>query len=532
MTLFKNALVIDGTGAEPFKANILVNGSYITAVDIGQKLALDSKFKTDTIIDANGKILCPGFMDIHAHSELEALRNPSMFHKTQQGITFDLSGNCGIGVYPRKLKDLKVFADILGHYNDNWAWTDFETYSSLLKPGINMGFLQGHSMLRMAAIAGNPNRPATAKEISRMCELLDISMQQGCFGLSTGLYYAPCLFANREEIVSLLKIVKKNDGIFTVHHRCEGDEILESIDEVLSYVRETGVKLEISHLKAIGRANQNKVDAVLEKIHSFKDKGFDIQFDQYPYGYGSTSLFSLLPPSLLKLDKKELLHTLATMEKNPTLRARTIDEIMHPQGWDSIIELCTWDDISIVSLENSPSFNGLTLNEVAKKLGKDPFDALFMLLSKEEGLALMMDITQSTHSLRKIFKDPLMLFGTDALYTGDFSHPRSANAAIHLLETMCLKDSIATLPEAIAKMTGNVAKRLGITDRGIIEEGKKADLVVFNQKTLHDNSTISSPFAMCTGLDYVMVNGEFAVYENTPTKSRSGNIIKNSYKKL
>ena len=278
MTLFRNAVVIDGKGSTPFKADVLVDGSLIEAV--GQSLKVPS---STSMMDVEGKFLCPGFMDIHAHSELEAQRNPAMTHKTQQGITFDLSGNCGIGIYPRRLEDPEVFADILGHYAQPWDWTDFQSFSKKLKTGINMGFLQSHSMLRMMAMEGNPNRVATHEEVSKMCQLLEISLQQGCFGLSTGLYYAPCLFADEHEIIELLKTVKRYDGIFAVHHRCEGDEILQSIDEVLGYVRKTGVKLEISHLKAIGRANQSKVDEVLEKIHRFRNEGFDVQFDQYPY---------------------------------------------------------------------------------------------------------------------------------------------------------------------------------------------------------------------------------------------------------
>ena len=521
MTLFKNGLVIDGTGNKPFKADVLVDGN--TIVELAEGMTASSSAET---IDLDGKILCPGFMDIHAHSELEALRDPHMTHKLQQGITFDLSGNCGIGVFPRHLSDAPVFADILGHYNAPWNWTDFDSFQKQLKPGINMAFLQSHSMLRMAAIKGNPNRKATSREIEIMCSLLEKALNQGCLGLSTGLYYAPCLFANEEEIIGLLKVVKKHDALFTVHHRCEGDEILSSIDEVLNYVRKTGVKLEISHLKAIGKANQNKVDTILEKIHKFREEGFDVCFDQYPYEYGSTSLFSLLPPFLLRLDKKELSEALASMEDNAQLREKAISEMLHPQGWDSIVQLCGWDNITITSLESSPQYNGLSLADSAKKLGKDPFDALFFLLAKENELALMTDVTQSTENLRKIFKDPLMHFGTDALYTGSAAHPRSANAAIHLLETMCKTSNTATYEEAICKMTSKVASRLGIKDRGIIAKGMKADLVVFDSATLKDNSTPSTPFEPCTGLEYVMVNGQFAVYKNAPTKSRSGVVIK------
>ncbi len=524
MLLFKNGLVIDGTGAKPIQANVLVDGNTIASLLGSQNLPHDANLVEINIQD---KILCPGFMDIHAHSELEALRNPHMTHKLQQGITFDLSGNCGIGVYPRQLSNPPVFADILGHYNGSWNWTDFESFQNQLQPGINMAFLQSHSMLRMAAIKGNPNREATKEEIQIMCNLLDKSLSQGCMGLSTGLYYAPCLFANEEEMLSLLKVVKNHDALFAVHHRCEGNEILSSLDEVLNYVRKTGVKLEISHLKAIGKANQDKVNLILEKIHNFKDEGFDVCFDQYPYEYGSTSLFSLLPPFLLRLEKEELSNTLASLENNITLRAKTIEQMLNPQGWDSIVQLCGWDSITITSLESSPQYNGLTLAEASRELGKNPFDTLFSLLAQENELALMTDVTQSTENLIKIFKDPLMLFGTDALYTGNAAHPRSANAAIHLLDTMCKTSSIASYEEAICKMTYKVAQRLGIQDRGKIAEGMKADLVVFDPRTLHDNSTPSNPFAMCSGLEYVMVNGEFAIYENSPTQSTSGVVIKN-----
>ncbi len=514
--VFRNAMVVDGSGSRPFKASVVVDGELIKAVTTDE-------VKADTSVEAEGCILCPGFMDIHAHSELEALRNPSMPRKIQQGITFDLSGNCGIGVYPRKASDEPVFADILGHY-DKWSWTDFTSFHSLLSPGINMAFLQSHSCLRNQAIEGNPNRPATEEEIRTMCDLLDRSLSQGCVGLSSGLYYAPCLFADRAEMLALLNVVKRHDGIFAVHHRCEGDDILSSIDEIISYTRETGVRLEISHLKAIGRKNQVKVQQVLDKIHALRADGFDVAFDQYPYEYGSTSLFSLLPPELLRLSPQDLSKTLSRMATDRALRDRTVAEMSRPDGWDSIAELCPWEDIHIVIMESSPEFNGMSMLEASQKLGMDPFDALFHLLARESRCALMTDVTQTTESLRKIFDDELMSFGTDALYAGEMAHPRSANGAIHLLCERCVKEGVP-FETAINKMTYKVAERLGIKDRGLVKEGFKADLVMFNPKTLRDNSDSSHPFEMCTGLENVMVNGVFALKDGRLTGSQSGKVI-------
>ena len=517
--LFRNATVVDGTGNASFCADVLVKGTSIEAV-----LGPNSNASCEETIDATGLILCPGFMDIHAHSDLEVLRNPAMEKKIQQGITFDLSGNCGAGVFPRRSDSPAAFADILGH-SGNWNWTDFRTYASQLKSGINIAFLQAHGSLRNTAVEGNPNREATDAEIERMCSLLDASISEGCFGFSTGLYYAPCMFASRKELLALLSVVKKHDAVFAVHHRCEGDDILPSIDEVISLVRETGVKFEVSHLKAIGHKNQNKVPLVLEKLHALKDDGFDVAFDQYPYEYGSTSLFSLLPPDLLKLEPEDLSEVLRKTRTDKVLRQDIIREMEHPHNWDSITELCPWEDISVVLLESSPEYNGLNLLQVAEKLSEDPYQTLFDLLSKEKGVALMADITQSSRSLRTIFEDDMMLFGTDALYTGNTAHPRSANGAIHILYERCVKENYP-FEKVIAKMTGNVAHRLGIRDRGLVKEGCKADLVLFDPRTLRDNSSLEKPFEMCSGLEAVMVNGTFAYRKGKLTYSQSGSVVR------
>ena len=517
-TLFENATVIDGSLNAPYRARVLVGASSI--LEIGQNLRVSGDTR---VIDCTDLTLCPGFMDIHAHSDLEVLRNPTMSHKVQQGITFDLSGNCGVGVFPRRASDSPAFADIIGHY-PSWTWTDFRSYKDLLKPGVNMGFLQGHSCLRMTAIGGNPNRAATKEEIRKMCRLLDVSLSQGCLGMSSGLYYAPCLFADHDEIVELLKVVKSHNALFCVHHRCEGDEILESIDEIVSFIRETGARLEISHLKAIGRKNQDKIPEVLGKIHALRDEGFDVAFDQYPYEYGSTSLFSLLPPRLLRLPSEELSETLKKTATDRKLRESIVDEMEHPVQWDSITELCPWEDISIVTMESFPEYSGMTLAQVGEKLGTDPYDALFNLLSRESGYALMSDITQTPDKLRMIFDDSLMSFGTDALYTGEAAHPRSANAAIHLLCQRCRQEDVPW-EVAINKMTEKVADRLGFKDRGQVRKGFKADLVLFDRDRLRDNSSLHNPYAMCDGLEAVMVNGVFALYDGKLTGTQSGEVL-------
>lgn len=497
-TLIKNALISDGTERPLYRSDLVFEGS--TIKDIGH-------FENaDKIIDADGLILCPGFMDMHAHSDLEILRNPSMNHKLGQGITFDVSGNCGVGVFPRPIDGPPSFFDILGRY-DNWDWTDYPSYLERVHSPFNIVFLQNHAMLRMSAIKGNPNRKATAEEVKTMCNLLEKSLDQGCIGLSSGLYYAPNMYADEEEILALLRVVKKHNKMFCVHHRCEGDFILESVDEVLTYAQKTGVKLEISHLKAIGTKNQCKMDQVLEKIHNARENGVDVLFDQYPYEYGSTSLYSLLPPSYLKLSHRDLVSALTKVLHDKAEKDALVEEIQHPHGWDSVIELCGFDNISVAVLETNPQYRGMTLNQCAEVMKCDPYDALFKLLIEEKGSALMFDITQSTENLIKIMKDPLMCFGTDALYTGNAAHPRSSSASIHALDFFCKRTPVFTWEQMINRMTGRVADRLGIKDRGHLVKGAKADLVLFNPNTLRDNSSTENPYAKCSGIEAVWSNG-------------------------
>ncbi len=519
MIVLKNGTLIDGSGLSRRSADILIDGEKIA------KIFPAGSVKADNGIDISGKIVCPGFMDIHAHSELEVLRAPAMSHKVSQGITFDLSGNCGVGVFPRRIDDEPAFADILGHWNC-WNWTDFNSYSDKVKCGINMGFLQNHAMLRKAAIKGNPNREASKEEVATMCRLLDEALSQGCFGLSSGIYYAPNIFASGYEYIELLKIVKKHDAVFTVHHRCEGSEIISSVEEVLSYMRETGVRLEISHLKAIGRANASKVDEVLKMLHREKENGFDVAFDQYPYAYGSTSLFSLLPPRLLRLEQQDLLKELKETVKDEGKKAALIKEIENPEGWDSIIQLCGFDNIVAVILESSPEFNGMTITECAEKLKTDPYTALFTLLSEETKCALMIDYYESEETVKKIMTDSLMSFGTDALYAGGGAHPRSGNAAIRLISEYALKQNTMSLEETIHRMTFKNAEKLKIRDRGLVKEGMYADLVVFDSETLKDNSNPLDPFKRCDGLDYVFINGVQAIKNGALTGSVSGKVIK------
>ncbi len=520
MIRFSNALVVDGSGATPYLGDVLVEGDTITAI------LPPSATSSPDALDCSSLILTPGFIDMHGHSELEVLRSPSMRPKIGQGITTEVAGNCGIGVFPAQKgsPSLKALTnDVLGSYPEV-GWPDFTSYLDAWKSvgsGTNMAFLQAHSTLRSFALEGNPNRIATNAEVQTMCRLLQKSLEQGCLGLSSGLYYAPCLFADRKELLALLEVVRQYDRLFCVHVRCEGNEILSSLEEVIDLARLTGVRLQISHLKVIGRENQHLVSTMLRLIEDARAESLDVQFDQYPYEYGSTSLFSLLPPPYLRLERKDLQSHLKSKCERDAIR-RMMEE---GDGWDSLAQLCGWDAIRILSLDSNPQYIGKTLTDIASERGQGPYDAFFDLLEEEEGAALMTDITQSQDTIKRILTHSLMCFGTDALYAGSLSHPRSYQAAIHLLDRYCKQQEVLPLEQLVAKMTSVNAHRVGLADRGMIQKGFKADLVLLDWETLHDNATQTNPDAKSTGIELVMVNGEIAYRDGQYTDAKAGALL-------
>ena len=507
--VIKGGIITDGTGGEPFVSDVAVKDGRIVSVS----RSIDGEaFNT---IAANGLHVTPGFIDFHCHSEVYGLKDPYMKHRIGQGITTDLCGNCGIGLFPANEYKEWLYPlnnDVLGHY-DSYTWSDFSSYRKLLegRMGINQAYLVSHAPLRVAVLGPECGRAADENEIKAMCSLLETALDQGCKGLSSGLYYSPCSSARRDELLTLLKTVASRDKLFCVHHRIEGPGIIGSVREVLELALETGVRLEISHLKIIGKKYGYLLDDIFALIDEYIGKGVRVKFDQYPYHYGSTSLFSLLPAHVLALSRCEQERVLKDEAKRRLIK----DEMLHPDGWESLYPVVGPDDISVLALDHTKAYDGLSLSEVGRVLGKDPLDAMLDLLSDEDGAAVMIDITESEDTLRRILAHPLMCFGTDSLYSTPDPHPRSFSASIHMLEDYVLRDNVISFPEAIRKMTHECASRLGLDDLGLIKEGCRADICLLDLKNLH------ADVKQNRGLEYVIVNGSVAyekgVYKDTLT---------------
>ncbi len=517
MPIFSRASVIDGYDKKGLSLDVVVQGDTIT------EILPSGSVSSKEAIDCSSLILCPGFVDMHGHSDLQVLRNPLMSEKIMQGITTEVCGNCGIGVFPFHkesplLKELTK--DVLGTYK-TLGYRDFNAYKTALSEkgsGTNMAFLQAHSMLRCFAMEGNAQRKASKKEVLTMCKELETSLIQGCVGFSSGLYYAPCIFADDYELQALVSVAASYDRLFCVHMRCEGSDILQSAKQVLNLAAKCKVRLQMSHLKVIGLKNQHLVPHLLQLIDQAHEEGLDVQFDQYPYEYGSTSLFSLLPPEYLKLDRTEL----QSLLKDENERKLIKDQMEHPNHYDSLASLCGWDQIRPLCLSSNTAYEGLSIADIAQKQGQDPYTAFFDMLSVEQGSALMMDITQSQQSIKQILSHDLMCFGTDALYAGQKAHPRSYHAAIHLLDRYYKTEHVLDLPSMISKMSKKGAERLSLSDRGRIQQGCKADLVLIDLHALKDHSDALHPDRKSEGIKLVMVNGEVAYTEEEGPKGCFG----------
>lgn len=500
--LIENATIVDGYWKTPYVGSVTIKDGIIDVVSVCRQTCSAKK-----VIDAKGKYLIPGIIDMHSHSDLKVVQKEQFRYKIAMGITSEVIGNCGIGSFPltdtNQLNSLNL--DILG---GSEQFTSFDSYKKAYfnaPPSTNIVALQAHSPIRYEVMKERAHQKATDIDIMKMKQLLHTSFDQGVKGFSSGLYYEPCQGADKRELLALLSVVKERGGIFAVHHRQEGDGIIESIKEVLTLSLLSGVSLQISHLKAIGNKNQDKVKEVLHEIETFHNKGLDVTFDQYPYEWGATSLASLLPPAVLTLPLEDRRKLLSTKEGQKEVR----DSIMHPVGFDSIIHLCGFDDIRMLTFDADESVVGKTMSEIATMWKTDVWDAFFTLILQAGNNSLMSDITQSRESIELIMAHPLGTFSTDAIYSGSQYHRRSSHAVQDLFDIFYVEKKVLTLSEHIRRMCVLPARKLKLENRGMILPGYIADVVIID---------IPETTQEKTQVDSVIVGGKIA-YENNEMRS-------------
>jgi N-acyl-D-amino-acid deacylase len=525
--LIANGKIIDGCANPWFRGEIGIQGDKI--VQIRHRIEEPAA----RVIDAAGLIVSPGFIDTHTHSDLRVFKHPEEDSKLMQGITTALIGQDGLSVAPlddaNKGPMMVRVAGLLGTYLKEWNWNSMAEFLAALEalpPGANTLMLVPHGAIR-AMVVGWENRPASPNELQRMKRILSQALEEGACGFSTGLIYPPGIYGDRNELVELCRITARHGGFFVVHMRNEGDEVLDSIREVIGICRDAGCPLHISHLKVAGKRNWGKAGQALELIDEARSQGLDVTFDQYPYIAGSTMLDAVIPPRFHAGGAPKLLERL----RQPAVREeiRQVQENIKPERWDNWVDSIGWSNIvvSAVKTEANRFAEGKSIEEIARETGKTPLDAVCDLLLAEENAVTMVLFYGCEEDVKEIMKSESMILCTDGIVGGK-PHPRVYGTCARFLGKYVREEKVLSLPQAIKRMTSLPAQRLGLQDRGIIREGMAADLVIFNPDTIIDRGTYAEPNQYPEGIHYVLVNGKIAVDQGKMTAIRAGKVIRKS----
>ncbi|EGT3849916.1 D-aminoacylase [Clostridioides difficile] len=525
-TLIKHGLIVDGNKTPAYEGDILIENEKIL------KISQDLNEEADKVIDAKGRVICPGFIDTHSHSDLVILVNPYNEVKIRQGITTEVLGQDGISMAPLPQEHIsswrKNLAGLDGESDEiDWKYETTENYLKMMDyngVGLNETYLVPHGNVRMEAM-GLEDRPATKEEIQKMCEITERELKAGAIGLSTGLIYIPCAYSLTEEIIEMCKVVAKYDGVFVVHQRSEADTILTSMEEIIEIGKQSGVKVHFSHFKVCGKANWKYIPQVIELLEKAENEGIRVSFDQYPYAAGSTMLGVVLPPWAHSGGTDKLIERLSDENERAKMKKDIANGI---EGWDNFIEFAGIDQIFVTSVktEKNKDTIGKSLLEIGKMRGKDPLDATFDLLKEEENAVGMVDFYGLEEHIIRFMKRDEQNVCTDGLLAGK-PHPRAYGSFPKILGRYVRELNVLTIEEAVYKMTKKAATSFSIKDRGELKEGYFADIVIFDKDTVSGCDDFINSMQYPTGIDYVIINGNCVVEEGKYNKIKAGKVLKN-----
>ncbi len=520
--IIQNGLVFDGSGAQPQQIDIGIKGDRIVA------LANLSQSSADDWIDASGLAVAPGFIDIHSHTDVELLVNPYAESKIFQGVTTEISGNCGDSPFPFNHHDFLEFQNqIHEKYGITVNWRDLHGFRKALKqvhPALNYATFVGHGALRAFVLGKNDVQPTEA-QLATMQQILTEAMQMGALGLSTGLEYSPGSYAKVEELIELCKVVARHGGVYATHLRNEDDSVEEAVNEALQICQAASVSLQISHLKACNQANWHKEPHLLEMIAQAAEHELPVQADRYPYEAWSTGLTSFLPLWARQGDTDEVIQRLQDQRLIPELRQYAESRSQRIGGWDKIV-ICS------CFTEQNKVYEGKSIAECARLSSKSPFEFIRTLLIVEKNRVGVIGFAMSADNLKLTLAHPLVTIGSDGnavanhgiLATGK-PHPRYYGTFPRVLGKYVREEKALKLTTAIRKMTSQPATKLGLKKRGLIQPACFADLVVFNPATVIDRATFTEPHQYPIGIEHVIVNGALTVLNGKLTGARSGAIL-------
>jgi len=479
--VIRNAQIIDGSGSAAFLGDIEVSGGRISVVGTAGAGARE--------FNAAGKVLSPGFVDTHSHDDGAFLRHPDMAFKLAQGVTTDISGNCGFSTIPNEPGREYMAGDISGPGS---GWTDLDTFfeaCAAKKPAINNAMLVGHNRIR-AHVVGMERRHATAEEVTEMRGHVARAMEQGAVGFSTGLIYEPGRYSDTEEIVALATECRPYTGIYATHMRNEGDKLLEAVDEAMHIAREARIPLHISHHKSAGKRNWGGVKASLAKVDAANADGMDITLDVYPYTAGSGPMWQYV--NLENIDTE----------------------------WGN--------GVMIASCPDYREFEGKMVPDIATEQEWTIEETIREIITSPQGREVIcIHFIIDEADIETNLRHPRMLIGSDGIpvLKGN-PHPRLFGTMPRVLSRYVRERRVLTLEEAIRRMTSASCERFGLVDRGLVKEGYWADLVLFDPETVKDLATYENPKQEPEGISLVVVNGQVAYEDGKHTGVGSGQALR------
>ncbi len=529
--LIKDGFVIDGTvkDTEPKRADIAIEGNRIKA--IGNLSDIDAE-KT---ISIKGLCACPGFIDVHSHSEFILLADGRAEGKICQGVTTEINGNCGLSAAPLFGPALEQREKELDELDINNRWNTFPEYFSLLEKrriATNFVTLVGHGNLR-ASTVGYSDKPLSEINMKKIIDLLRNALNSGARGLSTGLVYPPGVYSDTSEITELAQEAVKYNAIYTTHMRSEGNKLLESVNEVIAIANESKIHAHISHLKTSGEKNWGKLKTVLEEIDKKNKKGLTLTCDRYPYIASSTDLDAVLPSWAYEGGHKKELERLKNEQErlaNDILKA-------HPESANHGVHTGAsyWKTVKIssVSLNKNKWMEGKSLFDISASLDNPPLKSLFEILIEEDLNVSAIFFSMNEDNLKSILKHPCTMIGSDSparsfdgITAKGKPHPRTFGSFPRVLGKYVREERVLKLNEAIYKMSGLPAKTFGIKERGIISEGFFADITIFDPEKVNDRADFDNPFSKPEGIYYVFINGTPVLFEGKPTGALPGRILR------
>ena len=512
----RNGLVVDGTGAEPRTGDVGVDGGRIVAVGTAPEAERE--------IDAGGKVIAPGFIDIHSHSDFTLLVDPRASSAVHQGVTTEVVGNCGFGCFPLLDKALAPKA-IYGHSSHvPLTWTSAAEYFERLeeaRPAINVASLAPNGQIRLSVV-GLADRPARSDELARMRYLLDEALEQGAYGYSTGLEYAAERGASEDELVSMCEVCGRRHGLYATHTRRRDEGAEDAVAEALRTAERSGARLQVSHL--VPRNGIESSRRCVDLVDAAAAGGIDVAFDMHTRLYGTTFLLTVLPPSALE-DPGALGEILGSPERRRQLRR--YESILSAGG--------DWSRIVLLDNDVWPQYARRDIASIAADRGQDALDAVYDLLlgaAADPARLMVLIHAYSEEQQREAFGHPLCVPGSDATtmapdgpLAGQVFHGAYTWAAWYL-RFCALEQHVLSLAEAVHRLTGAPAARVGLSGRGVVREGAHGDLAIFDPQAFREEGTMFDPSRLATGMDTVIVNGAVTLSAGVPTGVRNGTVLR------